>query len=84
MLMDKVMRYPKEERLVGRVYKDNLGAKYLVENRHFAARTKHIDVRAHFIQEVEEAGYLTVQHTRQELPRETTHKARGKNVEWES
>ena len=32
MLLEEVMQYPKEEKLVGRVYKDNLGAIYLVKN----------------------------------------------------
>ena len=66
MLLDEVMRYPKEEKLVGRVYEDNLGAIYLVKNQHVGARTKHIDVRAHFIRELEEAGYLKVQFVRSE------------------
>jgi hypothetical protein len=30
MLLEEVMQYPKEEKLVGRVYEDNLGAIYLV------------------------------------------------------
>ncbi len=47
MLVGKVMRYPQEERLVGRLYKDNLGAAYLAKNQHVGARTKHIDVRAY-------------------------------------
>ncbi len=50
MQMDKVMRYPKEERLVRRVYEENLGAKYLVKNQHLGSRTKHIDVRAHLFE----------------------------------
>jgi hypothetical protein len=66
MLLDEVMRYPKEEKLIGRVYEDNLGAIYLVKNQHVGARTKHIDVRAHFIRELEEAGYLKVQFVRSE------------------
>ena len=60
MLLEEVMQYPKEEKLVGRVYKDNLGAIYLVKNQHVGARTKHIDVRAHFIRELEDQGYLMV------------------------
>ena len=50
MLLDEVMRYLKKEKLVGQhAYKDNLGAIYLVKNQQVRARTKHIDVRAHFI-----------------------------------
>ena len=66
MLLDEVMRFPKEQRLVGHVYEDNLGAIYLVKNQHVEARTKHIDVRAHFIQELEEHKYLTVQFVQSE------------------
>ncbi|KAI2492351.1 GAG-pre-integrase domain [Fragilaria crotonensis] len=49
MMLDEVMRNPSEERLIGKIYEDNLGAIYLVKNQHVGARTKHIDVRAHFI-----------------------------------
>ena len=49
MLLEEVMNYPKEEKLVGLVYEDNLGAIYLVKNQHVGAQTKHINVRAHFI-----------------------------------
>jgi hypothetical protein len=66
MLLDEAMRYPTEERFVGRVYEDNLGAIYLVKNQHVGARTKHIDVRAHFIRELEDLEYLTVQFVRSE------------------
>ena len=52
--------------MVGRIYKEKLGAIYLVKNQHVGARTKHIDVRAHFIRELEEAGYLKVQFVRSE------------------
>ena len=34
MLLEEVMQYPKEEKLVGRVYEDNLGAIFLVKNQH--------------------------------------------------
>jgi hypothetical protein len=66
MLMDEVMRYPKEERLCGKIYEDNLGAIYLVKNQHVGARTKHIDVRAHFIRELETNGYVEVKFVRSE------------------
>jgi hypothetical protein len=66
MLLDEAMRFPTEKRFVGRVYEDNLGAIYLVKNQHVGARTKHIDVRAHFIRELEDQEYLTVQFVRSE------------------
>jgi hypothetical protein len=69
MLLDEAMRFPKEQRLVGHIYEDNLGAIYLVKNQHVGVRTKHSDVRAHFIhfiRELEEQKYLTVQFVRSE------------------
>ena len=68
----------------------------LVKNQHVGARAKHIDVRAHFIRELEDQGYLMVHFVRseensvdiatskQELSREVAHKARSKDKKWES
>ena len=39
MLLEEVMQYPKEEKLVWRVYEDNLGAIYLVKNQNVAGCT---------------------------------------------
>ena len=36
MLLEEVMQFPKEEKLGGRVYKDNLGAFHLVKNHYVA------------------------------------------------
>ncbi|KAI2509134.1 GAG-pre-integrase domain [Fragilaria crotonensis] len=66
MLLDEGIRRPDEKRHMGKVYEDNLGAIYLVKNQHVGARTKHIDVRAHFIRELEDNGYLNVQFIRSE------------------
>jgi hypothetical protein len=66
LVLNKAMRFQKEQRLVGRVYEDNLGAIYLMKNHHAGARTKHKDVRAHFIRELEEHKYLAVQFVRSE------------------
>ena len=41
---------------------DNLGAKFLVENDQISPRTKHIDVRYHFIKELWRKGHLKVVH----------------------
>ena len=40
--------------MVFKVYEDNEGAKALPENPLSSARTKHIDVRYHFLEEVRE------------------------------
>ena len=66
MLLDEGIRRPDEKRHMGKVYEDNLGEIYLVKNQHVGARTKHIDVRAHFIRELEDNGYLNVQFIRSE------------------
>ncbi len=60
------MRYPKEERLCGKIYEDNLAAIYLVKNQHVGARTKHIAVRAHLIRELESNSYVEVKFVRSE------------------
>ena len=49
MLQNIVMRYPEVDSLVGSVNKDNLDVTIFVKNQHVTARTKHIDVKAHFI-----------------------------------
>jgi hypothetical protein len=81
MLLDEGIRKPDEKRLMGKIYEDNLGAIYLVKNQHVGARTKHIYVRAHFIRELEDNGYLNVQFIRSEenaaeLSREITYETR--------
>ena len=37
MMLDEVMLNPKEERLIGRIHEDNMGAIYLVKNQHIGA-----------------------------------------------
>jgi len=41
---------------------DNTGAIFLVKNQQVGARTKHIDVRHHFIREFHEEGSLIVKY----------------------
>jgi hypothetical protein len=45
---------------------DNTGAIYLVRNQQVGQRTKHIDVRWHFIHELYERKELTVKFVRSE------------------
>ena len=45
---------------------DNTGAIFLVKNQQVGARTKHIDVRHHFIRELHEDGSLIVKYTESE------------------
>lgn len=52
--------------LPARIKEDNMGAMFLVKNRQVSARTKHIDVRHHFLKELDEKGELAVEHTKSE------------------
>ena len=44
--------------IAGIVYRDNVGLLFLVENKQVGQRTKHIDVRYHFIRQKKEEGML--------------------------
>jgi Reverse transcriptase (RNA-dependent DNA polymerase) len=64
MLLDEAIRHKEEDRLIGWVFEDNMGAIYLVKNQHVGARTKHIDVKTHFIRELVETGWFTVMYVK--------------------
>ena len=49
-------------RLPAILLEDNTGAIFLVKNHQVGARTKHIDVRHHFIRELHEDGKLIVKY----------------------
>jgi len=44
------------------LWEDNTGAIFLVKNQQVGARTKHIDVRHHFIRDLHEEGSLIVKY----------------------
>lgn len=46
----------------GLILRNNKGAIALVKNRHSGARTKHIDIRHHFLRDLWEDGVLRVAH----------------------
>jgi hypothetical protein len=50
----------------GIILEDNTGAIFLVKNQQVGQRTKHIDVRYHFIREHYENGEIDITHTRSE------------------
>jgi hypothetical protein len=50
----------------GILMEDNTGAIYLVKNQQVSARTKHIDIRWHFIRELYEKKVVTVKFVRSE------------------
>ena len=47
MLMEDVF----ECELPGQLYEDNEAAIYLAKNQHVTSRTKHIDIRQHYVRE---------------------------------
>nr|GFA92322.1 zinc finger, CCHC-type [Tanacetum cinerariifolium] len=57
----------KEERITLKV--DNVSAIALVRNPVFHGRSKHIDIRYHFIRECVENGHINVEHVSGELQR---------------
>jgi hypothetical protein len=46
------------------IYEDNLGAIYLVNNMQVSARTKHIDIRHHFMRELQAIGDILIRFKR--------------------
>ncbi len=44
------------------IKEDNQGAMALTRNPEFHARTKHIDIRYHYIREVESSGRITIHY----------------------
>nr|GEX72520.1 ribonuclease H-like domain, reverse transcriptase, RNA-dependent DNA polymerase [Tanacetum cinerariifolium] len=57
----------KEERITLKV--DNISAIALVRNPFFHGKSKHIDIRCHFIHECVENGHINVEHVSGELQR---------------
>ena len=48
------------------VYEDNLGAIYLMKNSQISQRTKHIDIRHHYLRDLMDEGRLDVRFVRSE------------------
>ena len=46
----------------GTIFEDNEGAIFLAKNQQVSMRTKHIDVRYHFIRDLIQDGYLNLQY----------------------
>jgi hypothetical protein len=55
------------ERKPAIIYEDNLGAIFLVKNQQVSARTKHIDIRHHFMRELQAKKDLDVRLKRSEI-----------------
>ena len=48
------------------VYEDNLGAIFLLKNQQISQRTKHIDIRHHYLRDLHSEGRLDVRFIRSE------------------
>ena len=46
----------------GKIYEDNEGAIFLAKNQQVSMRTKHIDIRYHFVRDLVEAGVLQLEY----------------------
>lgn len=44
------------------IFNDNLGAKRLTDNPMFHSRSKHIDLRHHFVRDAIRVGYFRIEH----------------------
>jgi len=53
-------------RLPSILLEDNTGAIFLVRNQQVGPRTKHIDIRHHFLRELHEDGSMIVKYTQSE------------------
>ena len=52
--------------LPGIIYEDNEGAIFLAKNQQVGMRTKHIDVKYHFIRDLVQDNYLDIRYVRSE------------------
>jgi hypothetical protein len=66
MLLDEMILHDDEPRHTGWLYNDNLGAIYLSKNQHVSVRTKHIDIRVHYVRELQEQGVIKILFERSE------------------
>jgi hypothetical protein len=69
------------------ILEDNTGAIFLVKNQQVSARTKHIDIRHHFIREYYESKHFYIKYVKSEdnesdiLTKNTTEKILRKHAE---
>lgn len=65
------------------LYCDNLGAQKLAENPVFHGRTKHIDIRHHFVRELLESGQIQLKYvSTSEMPADVLTKGLPKLKHW--
>jgi hypothetical protein len=60
MLLDECMLHASEPRQPGWLYNDNIGGLFLANNKQVGMRTKHINIRALFIRELQDDDVLRV------------------------
>ena len=61
-LQDMLQELKLKDNKPTKIYQDNQGAIFLEKNNTNKARTKHIDVRYHFIREKVQAGRITIHY----------------------
>ena len=54
------------------IYEDNLGAIFLTKNHQVSQRTKHIDIRQHFLRDLVEDKLLEVRFVRSDITTKNT------------
>jgi hypothetical protein len=69
-----------------RIHVDNIGAVFLSENRNSSERTKHIDIKYHYIREQIDAGLVEIKFVRSEenLADLFTKNLKGETYEYHS
>jgi len=89
MILDEMVLHPEEQQEPALPHNDNLGALHLSKNQHVSPRTKHIQMREHFVREMQADGALEMRHKKSKnlipdvftknLP-ERDHLAHAKNL----
>lgn len=68
---------------VVKLYIDNRGAQELASNSMYHSRTKHIDIRHHFVRESVERGLVTLEHvSTDQMVADILTKALSKTPHW--
>ena len=63
------------------IYEDNLGAIYLAKNYQVSARTKHIDIRHHWLRDLQTSKRINIRYIRSENnPADIMTKNTGKDL----
>ena len=64
MLLEELLGKPPDTAII---YEDNMGCIFLVKNQSIGQRTKHIDIRHHFVRDLYEEGRVEPRFVRTEV-----------------